>query len=526
VSADSERLAGLSAADKRALLARMLREKKEQSRPLDPLSHGQRALWFLQQLAPDSAANNEAFAWRIRANLDADKLKLVMQALVDRHPALRTTYTSRGGEPMAVVNDRQPCGFEVSDASAWSPELLQQRLAESANRPFDLEHGPVFRVHFFKRSAQDYIILTNVHHIAVDLWSMVIIMEDLQALYLSQQLGVPASLPPLTQHPHDFVRWQTDMLQGPEGQRHWNYWQRQLGGELPVLDLPTDRPRPPIQTYRGSTHAFSLGVELTNQLKAFAKANQTTLYTTLLAAYQVLLGRYSGQEDLLVGSITAGRSQPRFERVVGYLANPVALRADLSGDPPFLDFLAQVRQTVLDAIEHQDYPFSLLVERLLPHRDPSRAPLVDAVFILQKPHGFESARKDQRDVTPFGVADTAKKGGQVAFAGTPVELFLLEHHIAKFDLELEMFESGVELTGWMRYNTELFDSATVVRLERNFQTLLAGIVQDPNRPISELPALSDEERRLVLAASEPPPNGIRRNLQQMQSSINSGSHCS
>jgi non-ribosomal peptide synthetase component F len=244
---------------------------------------------------------------------------------------------------------------------------------------------------------------------------------------------------------------------------------------------------------------------LTSRLEALARKQRVTLYTLLLAAYQAFLHRYCGQDDILVGSIMSGRTQPRFERVIGYLANPVVMRADLTGDPPFTEFLAQVWQTVQEAIDHQNYPFSMLVERLLVQRDPSRGPLVDTIFILQRPQKARSSeeKKGDREVSPFGVVERREKGAQLAIAGSSVELFLVEHHIAKFDLELEMFAVGDELSGWFRYCTDLFDAETVAAMSSNFLTLLQGIVEYPGRRLSELPLLSAVECRAVLAASAP-----------------------
>ncbi len=224
-----------------------------------------------------------------------------------------------------------------------------------------------------------------IHHIAIDLWSMAIIVDEFQALLVAQQLGIPPKLVPPPPPYEDFVKWEAEMLRGPEGERQRAYWMERLAAPLPVLELPTDRPRPPVQTFRGKTLPFRVDASLRARLDEVAISRRTTLNTVLLAAFQVLLHRYSGQDDVLVGSIMSGRTQQRFERVVGYLANPVVIRADLAGDPPFTRFLAQVQKRMLEALDNQNYPFSLLVERLLVARDLSRGPLVDAVFVLQRP---------------------------------------------------------------------------------------------------------------------------------------------
>ena len=225
-----------------------------------------------------------------------------------------------------------------------------------------------------------------VHHIVIDFWSLAVILNELGVLYPAEKAGVQAALPPLDLQYTDYVRWQSEMLASPEGERLWAYWQKQLAGPLPVLNLPTDRPRPPIQTYHGAAHDFNLNDELARRLKALARTEGATLYMVLLAAFEAMLYYHTGQEDLLVASPMVGRSRAEFEGIVGFFANPVVLRANLAGNPTFRAFLGQVRQTVLAALEHQDYPTLLLVERLRPTRDLSRSPLCQVMFVLDKPH--------------------------------------------------------------------------------------------------------------------------------------------
>jgi len=504
VSDQGEPSAESSPQAKKARLAQLLRQRAEQGRRYHPLSNGQRALWFLHQLAPASAANNEAFAWRTSVPLDAPKLQAALEQIVERHPALRTTFVARDGTPWAMVHSRSPVRLETTDAEGWTGEQLQSALARESNRPFDLERGPLLRLHLFERPG-NYVFLTVMHHIAIDLWSMAIIMEEIQALLLADKVGMPAALPPPPPSYQEFVEWEAQMLRGPEGERQRAYWMDRLAAPLPVLELPTDHPRPPVQNFRGKTLPFRLDAGLSSRLEDLARTQRTTLNTVLLAAFQVLIHRYSGHDDVLVGSVMSGRTQPRFERVVGYLANPVVMRADLSGDPPFTGFLAQVRQRMLEALDNQNYPFSLLVERLLFKRDPSRGPLVDAVFVLQRPERSRtrSDQKNDRRIAPFGVTEDRAKGAQVTLGGYQIELFLVEHDIAKFDLELEMFEMGDELAGWFRYNTSLFDPETVASLSNNFLTLLESLVERPEQRLSELPLLSESECRDVLAASAP-----------------------
>jgi amino acid adenylation domain-containing protein len=455
-----------------------------------PLSYGQQALWFLHQQAPESTAYNIVRAARVYTAIHRPALRSAFQKLVQRHAALRTTFTTVAGQAVQQIHDHMEVGFVEEDASTWSRAFLQYRLREEACCPFDLEHGPLLRVRLYTQSTHEHILLLAMHHIAVDFWSLAVLMHELGVLYQSAVSDTEALLSPLTQQYTDCVRWQADLLTRPTGERLWAYWQQQLAGELPVLQLPTDRPRPPVQTYHGASHTLRLGATLTQQLKALSQVQGITLYTTLLTAFYILLHRYSGQEDLLVGSPMAGRSSAAWARLVGYLVNPVALRVNLAGDPTFAALLARVRQTVLGAFEHQDYPFALLVERLRVPHDASRSPLFQVMFVLQKAH-----RLDEQDLTPFALGE---KGFQLDVGGLHLESMAIEQPAALFDLTLTMAEANGELYASMQYNTALFDMATITRLLGHFQTLLEGIVADPQQRIATLPLLTEAEQHQVL----------------------------
>ncbi|HEX8352320.1 MAG TPA: condensation domain-containing protein, partial [Pyrinomonadaceae bacterium] len=350
------------------------------------LSHGQQSLWFLHQLAPTSAAYNLSFAARVRGHFDADGLRRAFQSVVDRHPALRTTFHAVEGRPVQVVHEQQEASCTVVDCADWSEEQLRARLSELAARPFDLERGPVIHLHVFERAADEHVLLLSAHHIAVDFWSLATLMHELGALYTARQEGRPAAEPPPPSRYADYCDWQARMLAGGEGAAHWDYWRLQLAGAPPTLDLPTDHTRPPVQTYRGASQPFALSPALVEQLKTLCRARGVTLYTLLLAALDVLLHRYTGQQDFVVGSVTSGRRSADFRGVVGYFVNPIVLRASFDGDPTFDSFLLRVRDTVLAAFEHQDFPFSLLVERLQPERTADRSPLFQTLFVLQQSH--------------------------------------------------------------------------------------------------------------------------------------------
>jgi amino acid adenylation domain-containing protein len=479
----SEKTADLTSQEKRALLAEFLRKKAAEAESSHTLSRGQQALWFLYQAAPESAAYNTAFTARILSPVNVPALRRAFQALIDRHPSLRTTFSTRGGEVVQEVHPYQELWFEEEAVSTRSWAELNQRVEEDYKRPFDLERGPALRVTLFTRSRQDHVLLFTIHHIVCDAWSIWLLLDELRLLYPAELAGKPASLPPLERDYTDFIQWQRDTLAGPEGDRLWTYWQKQLAGDLPLMDLPTDRPRSAVHSHHGASHFFKLADNLAQRLTALARAEGATIYMMLLAAFQVLLRRYSGQEDILVGSPTTGRSQAEFAGIVGYFVNPVVMRADLRGNPTFKEFLRQIRQVVLAALAHQDLPFPLLVERLHPRRDPSRSPLFQVFFVFQKPQQSS------------GVGNLLESGGKVNWGGLDLEPFKMPQMEGQFDLTLEI-ERGMDCV--FKYNTSLFDAATIDRMAGHFQILLEAIVRDPEQRVSGLPLLSDAERHQLL----------------------------
>jgi hypothetical protein len=485
MSSPSERIAGLSRAEKRVLLAQILRKKAGPSKAVYPLSYNQQGIWFLYQLAPENPIYNVTFSARICSEVDVAALRGAFQALVDRHPSLRTTFFVDAGSPVQQVHQHREIHFEETDAAAWTGDELTARLVEDAYRPFDLERGPVLRVSLFTRSTREHVLLLTVHHIVIDFWSLALILDEFNVLYPAQKAGVPAALPRLDLQYTDYLRWQTEMLASPQGEKMWNYWRKQLAPPLPVLNLLTDRPRPLIQTYRGAAHDFSLNDEPSGGLKALAKANGATLYMVLLAAFQAALHCLTGQKDLLVASPMVGRNRAEFEGIVGLFTNPVMLRADLSGNPSFLSFLGQVRQTVLSALEHQEYPTLLLVQRLRPPRDLSRPPLSQVMFVLDKPH-----RLAQDGASALVLGDT---GLRMNSGGLALESFPLERRAATLDLAMLVIETANALSISIRYNSDLFDPATIARMAAHFETLLRLVVIQPDL---QLDALAEALARL------------------------------
>lgn len=486
---NSEQLDGLSAEEKRALLAELLKKKVRSSKAVYPLSRNQQSLWFLHQLMPESPAYHVAFTARVCSEINLPALKRALQVLINRHSVLRTTFTLQADEPVQEVHSHHELHFEGVDASTWSEAELTEQVIAAYNRPFDLEHGPIFRATLFTRSATDHVLLLTIHHIAFDGWSAWIFLDELRTVYTAETNGRSAALPALVQEYSDYVDWQAKMLAGVEGERLWAYWQQQLGGDLPALNLPTDRPRPPLQTDRGASHNFVLHERLTTQIKELAKERGTTLYTVLLAAFNVLLYRYTDQKDILVGSPVSGRSRPEFAGLVGDFINMVVLRAYFSDNPSFTTFLGQMRETVLGALAHQDFPFPLLVERIIPNRDSSRSPIFQVTFDLQRM---------QRSEDLAGLFLPERRGGQVNLGGLVLESFPMPQQEGQFDLSLQMAEVKDSLLGNFKYNTDLFDAATIARLEQHFQVLLEGIVAAPEQRLSDLPLLTVAERQQLL----------------------------
>ncbi|MBR8840647.1 MAG: AMP-binding protein, partial [Stigonema ocellatum SAG 48.90 = DSM 106950] len=453
-----------------------------------PLSHGQKALWFLWQLAPDSSAYNQVFTSRICDDVNVKNLRLAFGELLERHPSLRSTFPKLGSEPIQQVHQAKKVDFQHVDASAWSETELYSSVYQESQRPFDLEQESVIRIRLFTCSQKEHILLLTIHHIATDGWSLDIILSELPKLYQAQLDGVKASLPTLKHSYSDYVRWQNKMLLGSEGEKLWSYWQNKLKGELPVLNLPTDKPRPPIQTYNGASYNFQLSSQLTQQLKQLATLSDATFYMLLLAAFEMLLYRYTGQEDILVGSPIAGRLQSQFRGIVGYFANPVVLRGNLSNNPSFKEFLTQVRQTVLEALTHQDYPFALLVNKLQQHRDPSSSPVFQASFVLQQ------LQKSQ-DILLLLENETEK---DIDWGGLKLRPFNIPQQEGQFDLDLEIVEGNSSVFGTFKYNTDLFDGSTISRMAGHFQNLLSAIVENPVATVGELSMLSEAERHQLL----------------------------
>ncbi|WP_179137850.1 non-ribosomal peptide synthetase [Candidatus Entotheonella palauensis] len=480
----------LSSQQKRELLAQLVRQMASPSPASGRLSHGQAALWFTHQLAPESWAYHVVFSARVRSEVDEPVLQQALQFLLDRHDILRTTYTERDGVPASCLHPEMSIDFNVIRVNAERWEDLRERFLSEVRQPFDLECGPILRARLYRRAADDSILMLTIHHIAIDFWSLGILLQELRVIYAALRAEQPVPLPPLWVRYDNFVRQQADMLARPEGERLRAYWLQQLSGDLPVLELPLDRPRPLVQTYRGASHAFQLSSQLTQTLNALAQREELTLYMILLAALQMLLHRYSGQEDIRVGSPMACRNRPSLRQLVGYCVNPVVMRANLAGNPTVRGFLSQVRRTVLDALRHADYPFPLLVEHLQPQRDPSRSPLFQVSLVLQ-------TLAQEAALLPCFIPHGASSQ-PIAFGDLVLEPYPLPQQEGAFDLGFQMAEVGSSLCGLLQYNRDLFDPVTIERMARHFINLIEGIVSHPDEPVKTLPFITAAERRQLL----------------------------
>jgi len=455
------------------------------------LSRGQQALYFLHQLVTDAPAYNIAALGIIRNRFDHAALRTAFQILIDRHASLRTNFITTAEGARQRVAERQEVSFSEVDAVTWTEGELNRRVREEANRRFNLEEDRLLRITLYK-SDEGSRLLMVAHHIVIDFWSLGIFIKELGLLYAAQVSGTDAFLPSPTFQFSDYVQWQDEVLSGAEGERLWSYWKNRLNGELPTLSLPTDRPRLPIQTYAGDCIRFNIPRETADRLNQLSRLSETTLFTTLAAAFETLLFRYSGQDDLLLGVLTNGRSRSEFKEVAGYFVNPIVIRANFSDDPTFRSLLTGTRIAALEAFEHQDYPFALLVEKLQKVRDAARPPLVQTMFIYHKAH-----LPGQEALARFAISDV---GTTLNIGGIELESLPLNQGVTQFEITLRAAAAADgEIRGLIEYNTDLFDAGAIARMIGHFQALLDEITGRPDAPISDLPMMRTTERRQILS---------------------------
>ena len=438
----------------------------QRDQPL-PLSFAQQRLWFFDQLVPGNPVYNIYTALPFQGQLNLRALEQSLNELIRRHESLRTIFPIVNGQPVQRILPFQPQPLQTIDLRHVADEKrageFQQVAREESKRSFDLTKGPLFRVMLVQLDEEAYELLFNIHHIIADGWSIGLIFRELGALYQAFSASQPVSLPELPIQYADFAVWQrqwlTDSLQ-PQ----LEYWKKQLVGPFPVLELPSDHPRPKIQSFNGSSHTFTVPLDMVNDLKTLGQRAEATLFMTLLAAFKVLLFRYTGQEDMLVGTPVAGRTRIEIEKLIGLFVNTLVLRTRLADNPSFLELLSKVRDVSLDAFARQDVPFEHLVEALQPERDATHSPLFQVMFVYEK------------SLT------------------TPLEI---DNSTAKFDLTLFVWEETDRLTVRMEYSTDLFEADTIQRMAGHLLTLLEAIVANPDQRIAELSLLAPAEKQLL-----------------------------
>lgn len=457
-------------------------------------SFAQQRMWFLDQFEPESELYNVAVAWRLRGPLDATALERSLQEIVRRHDVLRTVFTEVDGRPVPVVLDQGELPLDMVDLSvADDPEAeAQLRLQEDVSQPFDLVRGPMIRISFLRLDRREHILMIAFHHIVADGWSLDVILTELSILYGSFVEGNPPPLAELPFQYSDFARWQRDLLQGEVLQGHIEFWQRYLNGAPGSLDLPADRPRPPASTFRGGIVPFQFDEKLSQRLRELSQSRQVTLFMTMAAAFNVLLYRYSGQDDFCIGYSVGNRDRLETEGLIGIFANTLVLRTRIAPGDTFGDELARVRDSMLEADLHKDLPFEKLVEELQPQRDLSRHPIFQVTYSYSTTHGSRS-----------GKATTLPSLGQkeVTLPGLEISLVEPENQTAKFDLALFVSDTGAgqALEGDFEYSSDLFEQETIERLAEHFEVLLGGIVAEPGAALARLPLLGQNERRQLLA---------------------------
>ncbi|MFE2031675.1 amino acid adenylation domain-containing protein [Streptomyces scopuliridis] len=456
-----------------------------------PLAPGQQRLWFLNEFTPGSVEYNTAAALRLAGELDGTALREAVTDLVARHETLRTTFETEDGRPVQVVHPGAVVPVRTLDLSALAENARAAELdavlrAEQAT-PFDLRTGPLLRILAIRLASAEHLLVATLHHIVTDGWSVGVLVRDLGALYAARLVStaVPSSvllgstpadltgLPELPVQYADYALWQRGAIAGTSVEDQLAYWRKQLA-DLPALDLPTDRPRPAVRSSAGAVHTFEVPKELANGLAALGRSERASLFMVLTAVTQLLLARYSGRQDIAVGTVTSGRDREETENLIGFFVNTLVLRTRIDESRPFRDLLASVRDTALEAFAHQDVPFDRLVDEFAPERDTSRTPLVQAAVVLQNAFG-----------------------GLTEFGGMPAERVYVPRESARFDLTFEFWGHDGGLSGELEYSTDLFDAVTVERLCRHWVDLAGVVVGQPSGPLSGVGLLSADERGLI-----------------------------
>ncbi|MGA9770155.1 MAG: condensation domain-containing protein [Blastocatellia bacterium] len=476
----SKRIAGLSAEGINLLAQRLMSKNKPLTQSPKILrrddthiaraSFAQERMWFLNQLEPGSPAFNTPSAIRLTGLLNLEAFRQSLNEVVRRHEALRTTFEAIDGQPHQIIAESLTVEMPVVDLeSITDTNLVRRSVIEETNRPFDLASGPLLRVVLLRLRARQHIIVFTMHHIISDGWSMGVMIQEVVALYEAFCQGAPSALSELPIQYADYSQWHREWIQGDGLKDQLSYWKQQLSGGLNPLDLPTDHARPLVQTFQGALHRFDVSESVTSSLKVFSQQESATLFMTSLAAFTVLLQRYTGQDDIAVGTNNANRNRRDIEKLIGFFVNNLILRIDLSADPTFRQLVGQVRETALEAYSHQDVPYEMIVAAVRADREISNAPLLQVMFFLQNIPSPQIGHPD--------------------FTLSP---FDLDHVVSKFDLAVSVKEEDGGMRGWIEYSTELFDHSSICRLAQEYMVLLENVLLHPDESVKNLTVSREE----------------------------------
>jgi hypothetical protein len=474
----------LSLQQRRELLKKLLRTRAEQNEADFPLSVGQRALWFIHRLAPQSFAYNTVTALRFTPSLDIPRLQEAMDGLVKAHDLLRSAFPDVNGTPVQRVIAEARVMLETVDAACLSESELYSHAKAALERPFDLASGPPMRVVLFQRE-HDQLLVIVVHHIAVDGWSGWILLDELRVRYECAVRGESAPPSPKRRY-RDRVAMQAAYLNGPEGAKDLEFWRSYLSAPLPVLSIAADYERPAIPQLVGSYESVVICPDLTVRIRQLANTECTTVYTVLLTAYAALLQKYSSQQEFVIGMPVAGREDGLFDDVIGYFINVVPLRIAIDGAASFHEAVKNTRRQVLTTLAHAQYPFSSMVEQLRVERHPSRSPVFQTTFNLLRPHASFRAM-----YSPFASTEITETP---MFGNSRMTLYPLRQEGGSFELSLEFAELGDTITGQLNYATDLFRPATATHMAESFMHLLKAATKDPDRAVRELSAERNDDR--------------------------------
>ena len=457
-----------------------------------PLSEGQRALWFIQRLNPKYIGNNLVVVTRARISLDLQAAHRALQSLVNRHPALRTSIVTEQGEPFQRVYARQEVSFHTEDISGLDDVQVDERLADEVRRPIDLEKDPLFQATILSKSPSDYLIVIKIHHIVADMWSFAILFYEVNQFYRFEVTGEPAELKPPRYSYADFIKKQTDLISSPEGDAILEYWRRRLDDDLPALNLPSIGPANADYVGEGAAETILLSDGLPDQLRNLGKSCQTSLYMVMLAAFQVLLYRYTNQDQILTGFIKANRSR-EMARVFGYFVNPILINTVLPGEITFTNLLKKIQKDITQDFQNDSYPFPLLLEKLHLHHDNLHQTIPQVMFTWQK----TTRLVDNQLLGSFAIQ---AEGGGMKMGLIPFETVSLPVRACPFDLTMYMAETEHAIGATLEYRTDLYDGGMIRRMLGHFRQLLESIVQNPDRPISTLSILPEDEKNQILGA--------------------------